>query len=349
MNGSLRARLFQSMLLVIVATAVIRIGLWLGYQYYEVRKGHIVLHEQVSEFLILLSVEVIALGLLGFLLWSMARHLLSPMRSIANAARLISLGKLDKRIRTEHLPEGELLDIANALNRSFDQYQESIDRISRFSSAASHQLRTPLTAIRTTAEMHLGSDISAPEAQEALHSILEETQRLVRLTEQLLVLSRMEVENVREDFACVDLSRIVHHVVALFEPLLETQSIQVQTDLATDSFVNGSEALLMEAVINLFDNATKASPENGTIEIRTAGSNGTVRLEIADSGPGIDAEYREQLFERFSRHSATTYHGSGLGLSIVSEIIRLHGGEITVGSSPAGGASFTVVLPHVSR
>ena len=108
MKRSLRTLVFRYMLAVIAVTAVFRLGLWLTYQAYEVYMGHVVFHEQINEMLLLLLVEVLALGILVFMLWRLSRILLSPLRSVANAAKLIADGQLEKRIRTRHLPLPEL-------------------------------------------------------------------------------------------------------------------------------------------------------------------------------------------------------------------------------------------------
>lgn len=345
MRRSLRGLVFRYMLAVIAVTAAIRLGLWLAYQAYEARKGHIVFHEQINEMLLLLLVEVLALSILGFMLWRLSRMLLSPLRSVANAARMIANGSLNKRIRTRHLPEGELLEIAEALNASFDRYQDAIDRISRFSSAAAHQLRTPLTAIRTTAEFSLAKVDSQVDFEKALEDILQEVDHLARMSEQLLLLSRMEVEHLREHFKSVDLSTIVRHVAEVYQPLLESKALVLREDLEPSCSVHGDETLLNEAVMNLFDNAVKWSSEGGAVTVTVSIDGPTATCTFADSGPGVDDAFREQLFDRFQRHPATPYKGSGLGLSIVSEVVRLHGGQIEITESEHGGAAFRMALP----
>jgi heavy metal sensor kinase len=345
MKRTLRALVFRYMLAVIIVTAVIRLGVWLAYQAYEIKQGHVVFHEQIGEMLLLLLVEVLALAILGFMLWRLSRMLLSPLRSVANAASLIAQGKLGKRIRTRHLPPGELLEIAEALNNSFDRYQDAIDRISRFSSAASHQLRTPLTAMRATAELSLAQARTKEEHEQALVSILEEVQHLTRMTEQLLLLSRMEVEHLREDFKATDLNPVVRRVVDVYQPVVESKEIQLQVNLANSCPVHGDETLLLEAVMNLLDNAAKWSPQGGRLTVTTTCRDGTSALAVSDSGPGIDPAFRYHLFERFARHPAAPYKGSGLGLSIVSEVVRLHGGRIEFDSNEHGGATFRLSFP----
>ena len=344
-KGSLRALIFRYMLAVIAVTAVIRLALWIAYQAYEAKLGHVVFHEQIIEILLLLLIEVLALAILIFMLWRLSRMLLSPLRSVANAAQLISQGKLDKRIRTSHLPEGELHDIAGALNASFNRYQDAIDRISRFSSAASHQLRTPLTAIRTTAELSLEPNKTKADHEQALVSILEETEHLTRMTEQLLLLSRMEIEHLRENFQSTDLNDTLRRVLDVYQPVLDSKDILIKVELADTCPVFGDETLLMEAVMNVFDNAAKWSGQGGNITATTSSATGHSVLSIADSGPGIDNDSRKHLFDRFNHHPATPYKGSGLGLSIVHEVVRLHDGQIEVEKSEHSGATFRLLFP----
>lgn len=345
MKHSLRAIVFRWMIAVILVTAVIRVGLWLAYQAYEAQRGHIVFHEQISELLLLLLVEVLGLLVLGLMLWGLSRVLLSPIRSVANTAHLISRGRLDKRIRTAHLPEGELLDIAETLNASFDRYQEAIERISRFSTSAAHQLRTPLTAIRTTAELALSKAEPASDQQDALVSILEDVERLSRMTEQLLFLSRLDAEHLRDEFAEVDLSDIARKVHEAYRPVAESEGIGLHLDVAEDCRAYGGETLLLEAVMNLVDNAVKWAGRDGTVSIQTTRDGRTVGLRVTDSGPGLDEAFKLHAFEPFSRHPSATYEGNGLGLSIASDVVRLHDGHLTVETGPSGGASFLLVLP----
>ena len=345
MTKSLRSLLFRYMLGVIAVTAVIRIVVWTGYQAYEVKQDHVVLHEQINEILLLILVEVISLAVLGFMLWGLSRKLLSPIRSVANAAKVIAGGQLRKRIRLGHLPPGELSEIAETLNASFDQYQDAIDRLSQFSSAASHQLRTPLTAIRTQAELSLSEQGSAEDRAQTLLSILEEVRHLSRMTEQLLLLSRLEIEHLRENFKNVDLTAIARKVIELYQPLLDEKRIRLEQKLAVRGVARGDETLLMEAVTNLFDNACKWSKSGGVIRIEILEDQRETTLTIRDSGPGLDASVREHLFQRFHRHPAAPYKGSGLGLSIVSEVARLHGGKVELGDGSQAGAAFRLVLP----
>jgi two-component system heavy metal sensor histidine kinase CusS len=282
------------------------------------------------------------------MLWRLSRMLLSPLRSVANAARLIAQGRLDKRIRTAHLPEGELLDIAEVLNASFDRYQEAIDRISSFSSAASHQLRTPLTAIRTTAELALAQPQQQRDCQQALAGILDETAHLSRMTEQLLLLSRMEAEHLREAFRAVDLNDAIRRVVELYQPIIESSGLRVDLRLAKACPVLGDMDLLLEAVTNLFDNAVKWTPAGGAISVSTSCENNESRFSIADEGPGIDASFRKNLFDRFTRHPAAAYKGTGLGLSIVGEVVRLHDGRIELAPPGGRGAEFRVTFPSAN-
>jgi signal transduction histidine kinase len=345
MKATLRAVIFRYMLAVIVVTMLVRLAVWFAYEAYEARAGHVVLHEQVTEVLLMLLVDVVAVCILAFMLWRMSRMLMSPLRSVANAATLIAAGKLDKRIRTNHLPKGELLEIAEALNASFDRYQDALDRISRFSSAAAHQLRTPITAIRTTAELSLAQDPATGDREQALVSILEETSHLGRMTEQLLLLARMEVEHLKSGFKKVDLSAVVRRVAEMYLPVLETKNISPRMDLAASCPVHGDETLLAEAITNLFDNAVKLSKQDGNFTVATYLRDGASTFAITDSGPGIDEHFRERLFERFTRHPATPYKGSGLGLSIVREVTRLHDGHIDVENGPGVGSTFRLHFP----
>jgi signal transduction histidine kinase len=165
------------------------------------------------------------------------------------------------------------------------------------------------------------------------------------MTEQLLLLSRMEAEHLRENFKPLDLNDAVRRVIDLYQPLLDAGRLRIQLDLAPACPLRGDETLILEAVTNLFDNAAKWSPAGGTISIATSCADGDAVFHIADEGPGIDESVRQVLFERFTRDPAAPYKGTGLGLSIVSEVARLHDGRIEPGTGGSRGARFRLIFP----
>lgn len=354
MKESLRSVMWKYMLTVVAVTAMIRLGVWVGYEAYLMSSQKDVLHQEVTELrqleefnelLLLILIEGCALLVLVFMLWKFSKRILSPIRSIANAAHMISGGKLDKRIRTEHLPSGELLDIANLLNQAFDRYQQAMERIAQFTSAASHQLRTPLTAMQTTAELCLQKNRTREEYVETISSMLEEMQRLSHMSEQLLALSRIESEQNHNEFEPVDLGRAIRQALEYYEPVIESRGIRISEDLPGGIKVWARPPLLTEIITNLLDNAIKVCGEGDVISLSAKTlTKGEVSFRISDSGPGVPELYKDQIFERFARCPATPYQGSGLGLSIVSEIVRLHHGRITLEKSDSGGAAFCVTL-----
>jgi len=289
--------------------------------------------------------------LAGFLGASMlARRLLAPVGAMAEAAGRITEEKLSERLPVEDETD-EFGRLAIAFNRTFARIESAFEKTRRFTSDASHELRTPLTALRSVGEVALRDGSDAEACREAIASMLEESDRLARLVDGLLVLSREDANAYRARFAELDLSQPAAEVVDVLRVLADERGQKIETQIRPGIFVQGDPTILRQAVFNLVDNAIKYTPEGGTIRVgvRAAGA-GEALLEVADSGPGIAPEHREKIFERFYRIDADRSRargGSGLGLSIARWAVGLHGGRIELETAEGKGSAFRVHLPRV--
>ena len=219
-----------------------------------------------------------------------------------------------------------------------------------FVSSVSHELRTPLTSIRMFTETLLLQRVkSKDEERECLETIGQETERLSRLVERILDFSRMEAGRKAYRFKPENIKGLVEAAVAACKPMIEKEGFEVSTQIPEDLPEPAVDHdAMVEVLINLLSNAIKYSPEGRRVDIAAAGDDGYVDLSVADRGVGIPRADHKRIFEKFYRvddRLCAEVAGSGLGLSLVSYIVKAHGGEIKVDSTPGKGSTFTVRLP----
>lgn len=296
---------------------------------------------------LLIAVPTVVLAALGggFIL---ANHVVAPVSDLAAEARQITADDLSRRLPVGD-PEDEFGQLAVTFNSVLARLEDAFDRLRRFTSDASHELRTPLTALRSVGEVGLRDGAGVEELQDVIGSMLEEADRLTRLVDSLLVLTRADagrIEIRRERF---DLSALAATVVEHLSVLAEEKEQTVETDLDTPVTVDGDRSILRQAVINVVDNALKYTPERGLIRVATLRRpGGEAVLEVSDDGPGIPPWERERVFERFYRlgaDRAADSGGAGLGLAIARWAVAVNGGRIELDSGAGAGASFRLVLP----
>jgi heavy metal sensor kinase len=290
----------------------------------------------------------IAVLLAGFGGYALARKALSPIDSMATEATKISAERLGDRLSIEN-PDDELGKLGTVFNDMLGRLQAAFDQLRRFTSDASHELRTPLTAIRSVGEVALQDQRSAAEYRDVIGSMLEEVDRLTRLAESLLALSRADAGHVqlrREEIPLLGLAKEASSVV---EVLAEEKRQQIGFEGDANLAVSVDRLILRQAIVNLLDNAIKYSPQRSRILVRVqSGGDKQVFLDVVDQGPGIPGEHQPYVFDRFYRvDKARTreWGGAGLGLSITRWAIEAHGGEITLKSEEGHGCIFRVSLP----
>jgi two-component system heavy metal sensor histidine kinase CusS len=276
----------------------------------------------------------------------LARRALAPVEQIRRRTREITAERLDRRLPVPN-PGDELGGLAQTINEMIGRLERSFVEVRRFTADASHELRTPLTAIRTEAEVALGRPAVSPEQQYLLGSILEECERLTRLTDQLLALSREDAGVGRQAHEPVDLAGVVAGVVETMRPLAESKGLSLRLDGGA-LWVRGDEARLRQVFYNLFDNAIKYTPEGGTVEVAAGRRGSSAVVTVRDTGIGIAAEHLPRVFDRFYRVDKARSRaegGTGLGLSIAHSIVAAHDGHIELTSTPGNGTTCTVTLP----
>ncbi|MDH4572561.1 sensor histidine kinase [Salinicola acroporae] len=236
--------------------------------------------------------------------------------------------------------------MVEALNGLFGRLAETLEKERRFTANAAHELRTPLAAIKVHAQ-NLASDTTEERSQRGARSIINGVDRMTRVVEQLLTLSRLESgEGMNRQM--VGLKRLGRELQRDMQPLVERRGIrftqEIPDALQIHSYENGLYVLLR----NLLDNALRYTPEDGEVRLRMWQTGDRLHIEIADSGPGIAVAERERVFERFVRLAGQQTSGSGLGLSIVQELAERLGGEIRLDQTSLpvdSGLSVHVTLP----
>ncbi|MDB5057838.1 MAG: histidine kinase [Chloroflexi bacterium] len=229
--------------------------------------------------------------------------------------------------------------------RALQPIQLAMRRQRDFVADAAHELRTPLAIMRTAAELGLADD-SQGEQQRALEQTLAQNNHLTRLVESLSLLARADSGAITLDRAVVDLSGLAEESVEAVEMLAEDRGIRLSTQSQPGIRAFGDIGRLRQLLFILLDNALKYTPEGGSVLLSVVAQSGMARLEIRDTGPGIDPQDLPRLFDRFYRADrARTGEGTGLGLAIGRWIAEAHGGRIVATNAPDGGALFTVTLP----
>jgi heavy metal sensor kinase len=284
-------------------------------------------------------------GLAGYLL---ARKALAPVERLRRQTREITADRLNRRLEVGN-PGDELGGLALTINEMIGRLERSFTEIRRFTADASHELRTPLAALRAEAEVALSRPDVPPEQQFLLGSILEECERLGRLTDQLLTLAREDAgvgpPLVQEE---VNLAALVAGVTETMRPLADARAVRLHFT-GKPVTVRGDPARLRQVFYNLVDNAIKYTPEGGTVQVEVESSGGSAIASVRDTGVGIAAEHLPHVFERFYRVDKARSReegGTGLGLSIARSIIAAHGGRIDLESQgPGRGTTARVELP----
>ena len=276
---------------------------------------------------------VVALPLLaGVLVWLIGANLGSLTRLAASIAQR-SPERLDA-IPLSEAPQ-ELHPILEQLNRLFTRVGQSIEQERRFTADAAHELRTPLAAMRTHAQVARASR-DAEERDHALDRLIEASDRTTRLVEQLLTLARIDATRIGEKFVDADLRQIAAEAIGLEASLALPKSIDMVLEESPALKVHGNPVLLAVLARNLIDNAIRYSPPGTTVTVAIKPSADAVVLEVCDSGPGITAGERDRLLERFTRLESGHETGSGLGLSIVARIAELHAAQFELDDAPGG-------------
>jgi heavy metal sensor kinase len=303
--------------------------------------------EMVTVLGIGLPLVVIPIFVTGYFVASKA---LSPVDSMARRAAEITAEQLHERLEIRN-PDDELGQLGTAFNATLARLENSFEQLRRFTADASHELRTPLTAIRSVGEVSLQKGGDSTYYRDIIGSMLEETNRLTRLVDSLLTMSRADAGRITLQMTAVSLLDLATEAAGLLEVLAEEREQTLHVEGTGSTLVNADRTILRQALVNLIDNAVKFSPLKGDIHIRVFDEGTEAVLEVRDSGLGISSEHQQKIFERFYRiDKARTRSegGAGLGLSIAQWAVSVHRGTIEVKSEPGAGSIFRIRLPKLA-
>ncbi len=303
-------------------------------------------------FLVMMGVALLIVGGVSLFGWMLANNLARPIQVLTRAAESMGHGDLGVRVK----PSGpqELHRLAEAFNSMANKLQSNVNQLRAFVANASHELRTPLTVAKLRTEALREGAIEDPEvAERFLEEIETEIDRLVRMVNDLLDLSRMEAGLESGKRGPVHLSTIVREVYETFKIRSTRAEVNLKLEIEPNlSQVNANEDQIRRVFYNLLENAIKYTPPGGQVEmlLRSGPNPGTVRVLIRDTGPGIAPEHLSHVFERFYRAETNPprpglARGSGLGLAIAKSIVEGHGGEIGVSSQLGSGTTLWADLP----
>jgi heavy metal sensor kinase len=329
----------------IISTPVYRDGkltkiIQLGTHLHFVRKN---LAQFKNNILAVLPI-ILVLGALGG--WVLARRSLSPIGYIASKAQSITSQNLSERL-TPRGASDEMDDLIQTINGMIARLESSFKRMAEFTADASHELKTPICAMRGEAEVLLSKGRKAEEYQEGLAHFIEQFDHLNQMINDLILLSKFDATQMELKMAPLRLDLLIQDLCDLFQILAEQKKIALEMDTIEEVIVLGDKMRLQQLFTNLIDHAIKYTPE-GSIDITMEKNKEYVLVKVKDTGIGIPQEEQEKIFKRFYRVDKSRSRetgGVGLGLSIVEWIAHAHHGRIEVVSELNQGSTFTVYLP----
>jgi len=295
--------------------------------------------------LLLLPIAIVLTSIIGLFL---AGFTLKPLNKIIKTVHQITAENLKLRL---DLPDtkDEIRRLADTFNDMLEKLDKSFSSQQQFIHDISHELRTPLTILKGELEVTLKKVRSQKEYESILYSSLEEMDKINRIIENLLMLARFDNKEVSLEIKSLNLNQLTQTILDDIKILSDEKCIQINFFPEESVIVEADETQLRRAILNIFDNAIKYTPEFGKIFVKLKKDNNTARITISDTGIGIAKENLPFIFNRFYRvDRARNTNGFGLGLSITKSIIEAHKGKIEVESQLNQGTTFTISLPIIS-
>jgi len=278
-------------------------------------------------------------GLLTFRAMRPLRHLIKTVRNI------LETGEMSTRVPVGS-GRGELHQLVTLFNKMLDKNEALIAAMHNSLDNVAHDLRTPMTRLRSVAEFALQSQLTPEAYREALADCLEESERVLTMLNTLMDVAEAETGVMRLEMAEISIPEVIQAVVDLYEVIAEEKNLTIRVDTPEQLIVKADYARLQQVIANLLDNAIKYSPTSGQITITARRENAHALISVADNGIGIPAHEIDKIWDRLYRSDRSrSQRGLGLGLSLVRAIVQAHGGTVSVHSEENNGSTFTVILP----
>ncbi len=267
---------------------------------------------------------------------AMSRSMLRRLEVINETSREIMTGDLSRRIPVRG-SQDEFDELVNHLNAMLDRISVLMEDVRRVSDSIAHDLKTPLTRLRNDLEILKGNTDDDSAARENAEQALLEADGLLSTFNALLRIARIESGHRRAGFTDVPLADLVRDVAEFYDPLAEENGLSLSLDIESEPVLRGDRDLLFQALANLLDNAIKYTPSGGAVTIQVQVDAAASRIVITDSGPGIARDQRDMVFQRFYRvENSRSAPGSGLGLSLVAAVAKLHDAQIVLQDNGPG-------------
>ncbi|MEY2580858.1 MAG: hypothetical protein QOE09_707 [Ilumatobacteraceae bacterium] len=291
----------------------------------------------------ILAVGLISLATAALAAALMATTIVRPLRRLQRATEHVAAGDFDSRaVIDEGAPE--IRGLATSFNTMTERISTLVERQRSFAGDASHQLRTPLTALRLQLERAAANiDTDPVAARGDIEAASEETERLQRLVEGLLMLARADQKVVSTE--SIDVAEIVSERAAIWSPLADERKVTVTAEAADGLAARAVPGALEQIIDNFIDNSLNVSGPGNEITVSAVRDNGWVAIHVSDRGPGMPTDQLQHAFDRFWRAASADRGGSGLGLAIVRQLAEASGGEVAVANRPGGGLEASVRLP----
>ena len=279
----------------------------------------------------------------------LTRSTLKPLRDLRDAVRrILQTGQTDDRVPV-YGTDDAVDELSHLFNAMLTRITTLIHGMRNALDHVAHDLRTPMTRLRVTAESALATDDPAKH-REALSDCLEESERVLSMLTTLMDISEAETGTMQLNVSEVDLAKLAREVRDLYEDTAEAAGIGLHLDVPAGLVVNADRDRLRQALANLVDNAIKYTSRGGRVDLQASSDHQTVQIRVADTGSGISEHHLPRIFDRLYRgDQSRTTRGLGLGLSLVRAYVEAQGGTVTVTSSPGKGSTFTITLPNLSR
>jgi two-component system, OmpR family, sensor kinase len=292
---------------------------------------------------------LVAIG--GGLGWVLVSRTLRPVRAIAAAARAVGDHELDQRVAVPASAD-EVGELKDTFNDMLERLERSFETLRRFTADASHELRAPLTLMRTELEVALARERPAAEYVTVLGRIEGELQHLGRVVDQLLLLAQADAGSLVPSPAAVDVADLVEEVAARWRGAAAARGVTIAVDAPTSGTLAADPHLLRRVLDNLLDNALRHSPPGGRVDLCACRHEHDWLFDVADEGPGVHEAQRDRIFERFTRLDPARSRqsgGAGLGLALSAAVARAHGGTLELADVNGPGARFRLRLPERVR
>jgi len=289
-------------------------------------------------------IPAVLIGLIGG--YFLTYRALRPVRDLAKTVQsVVDTGDMESRVPPGRT-HSEMNDLVILFNRMLDRIGNLVDGMKESLDVVAHDLKTPMTRLRGTAEMALQPGQSQDECRDALVVCLEESERIVKMLDTIMDIAEAETGTLTLDIERLDLAVLVEEVVDLYRYVAEERNTRIAADLSRGLHVSVDPRRMRQAVANILDNAVKYTPVGGRVDVDAHRQERQVVLTVRDTGIGIRREDLPRIWDRLYRgEEGRSQRGLGLGLCVVKSIVEIHGGHVEVASEPGAGSTFSIRLP----